>query len=82
MGDLILISSWNLQWEAVTVTSSTSSVIPESLTMGTRTGIGGFCALWLNSYLKLRSRRFIFLLALLADLACQSQKGVRGGTQE
>lgn len=61
MGDLILISSWNLQWEAVTVTSSISPIIPESLTMGTRTGIGGFCALGLNSYLKLRSRHFILL---------------------
>lgn len=49
------------------MTSSTSSAIPESLTMGTRAGVGGFCALRLNSYLKLRSRHFILLPSGSAD---------------
>lgn len=65
------------------MTSSTSPVIPESLTMGPGTDIGGFCALQLNSYLKLRSRPFSLLPAGFAGKPSVSESGgLRGGTQE
>lgn len=57
------------------MTSSTSPVIPESLTMGTGTDIGGFCALRLNSYLKLRSRHFGLLPTGSAGRPSVSESG-------
>lgn len=57
------------------MTSCTSPVIPESLTMGTGTDIGGFCALQLNSYLKLKSRPFSLLPTGSAGRPSVSESG-------